>query len=405
MEPVEIVIWSAMSGVLFTLAMVALADALTNRSVASMRGLMFVLLPGSSCIVMTDLPELLFPSLSQHLITLLKATLGPLSGAVALTYLGKWLGGRAQDPVVHRIIVWGSSILITATVVLVILALRITPRDFPKLLFAAAMVNGTAVVLALITSGRAAALGDPLARWMLVACLFLAGATTGLYLHGLEVKGYDDLGSWIFTALCTTAYFLLCTGLAILRNRQNRKLARLAGLKFGADPATGLPTGQALLNKVAAAFWRNNRMHGECVVVALHLRNLYALDESCGHGFDQQILAAMSARILRTVGFRSVVGLYHPLCFVVVLTTVKRDQTVQRNVTRLRQVLSAPLQVESLERKHYQFVPQLGVGMVTVTLDSANPAAAIDEAEQLAIAASATDPNTPALAKAEPTIA
>ncbi|EWS58120.1 hypothetical protein Y695_04730 [Hydrogenophaga sp. T4] len=40
-------------------------------------------------------------------------------------------------------------------------------------------------------------------------------------------------------------YFLAATVLGILRNRHNRKLARLSRVQQGADPVTGLHTGSA----------------------------------------------------------------------------------------------------------------------------------------------------------------
>ncbi len=44
-------------------------------------------------------------------------------------------------------------------------------------------------------------------------------------------------------ATVTVVFFLMASVLGLLRNRQNRALARLARLSHSADPATGLATG------------------------------------------------------------------------------------------------------------------------------------------------------------------
>ena len=96
-------------------------------------------------------------------------------------------------------------------------------------------------LLAAIAAIRAAVLGDPLARWMVLACAFLAVMVCGLYLRGLNVEGFG-LGTWILTAVSTVAYLLIVTVLVIVRTRHTRQLARLAGL-CAANQHRGCPEG------------------------------------------------------------------------------------------------------------------------------------------------------------------
>jgi len=248
--------------------------------------------------------------------------------------------------------------------------------------------------LGIVVSVRAAALGDPLARWMVLACACLAAMTTGLYLRGLQVQGFG-LGTWILTAAITVAYFLMATVLIIMRNREIRQLARLAGLHSGADPATGLPTGSVLLSKVEHAFWRTARFSGECTVVCLHLPNLYELGETAGHGVEHQILAAMAARIRRAAGFRCVVGLYHPRCFVVVISADKRRQFVNMTVLRLRHLVADPLSVVGLDGTRHEFTPRLGMGVVTLNPANAQPLEVINDAERQALGTASVPQRAP----------
>ena len=373
-----------MSGGLLTLVATALADTLFSRNLNSWRNLLFVLIAGASCVILTGLLEVLFPGLSSRVVMLLKLSTGPLSSVVALSFLGIWLGGMREDVIVHRITAWGYSTLFFFALALGALAVQSSSQDFHQLLQASAAITLVAVLLGLIATVRAAMLGDPLARWMVLACVCMAVMTAGLYSKGLGVEGFG-LGTWILTAVCTVAYFLIATALIITRIRQGRRLARLARLQLGADPATGLPTGSILLSKVEHAFWRTARFGGDCTVVCLHLRNLYELGDAAGHGVEHQILVAVAARIRRAAGFRCVVGLYHPRCFVVVISSDKSRQFVNMTVSRLRHLVADPLSVVGLDGARHNFTPDLGMGVVTLNPANATPLEVINDAERQAL--------------------
>jgi len=384
MEISETIIWAAMLGGLLTLGTLAIADVVVSRSPAAWRGLAFMLLTGSSCIVLSGLPEQVFPHLPPLTVLIFKASLGPLSGALALTYLGQWLGVAAEDPWVHRSIVWGSALLIAAGMMLAAFLVFTQGANPAAFLTTAALVNCLSVLLATFASARAAKLGDPLARWMVVACLLLAMSVAGLVSHSLN-QGAESPLFWSVTAASTVGFFLVVVALGATRNRQARQLERLASLSRGLDPATGLPRGSVLLSKVDDAFWRSSRLNADSAVICLHLRNLYELSDAAGHSADQQILTILTARVRRAVGFRCVVGLYHPRCFVVVQSAVKHSATVHRTVERLRHLLAKPLNVIGLNEQNYVFTPQFSLGLVMVASHSADPAHAIDQAERIAI--------------------
>jgi len=375
-----------MLGGLLTLAVAAVADVALTRSAAAWRGLVFLLLTGSSCVLLSGLPEQLFPDLPGFSVMVFKASLGPLSGALALTYLGQWLGVAAEDRIVHNTIVWGSVALVLSAVLIAALAAFDygAGRSERDLLTVAAMVNFVSVLLATLSAARAAQLGDELARSMVLACLFLAISVAGLFAHALDPKS-GDLVEWLVTGFSTVAFFLVIVAMGVWRNRQNRHLARLATLARDADPATGLPRGSILLSKVDDAFWRSARLNSQCTVICLHLRNLYALAEEAGHGSDQQILASMAARIRRVVGFRCVVGLYHPRCFVVVLSALRQPRSAQHTLQRLQAIMAQPLNVLGSGSERHSFVPRFSFGAVTLNPQGADPATVIDEAEHQAM--------------------
>jgi GGDEF domain-containing protein len=400
MEPRELIIWSAMLGGLLTLATVAVADVAMHRSVAAWRGLAFLLTTGFSALLLTGLAEYFFPALAGRPLLVLKTSLAPLSGALALTYLGLWMGVAAEDTVVRVTTIWGSGGLLTGAAAMAALSLISPEENATNLLTITAVLNGLAVVFGAIASMRAVVLGDQLARWMVVACLFLAITVAGLHSHNLMMPN-PGTAALLTIAFSTVAFFLVVTALGIRRSRMIRQLTRLAGLSLGADPATGLPRGSVLLSKVDDAFWRSSRMHRECTVVCLHVRNLYELGEIAGHQVDQQILVALAARIRRAVGFRNVVGLYHPRCFVVVISAVKQPRMLQSTVLRLRYAMSKPLTVVGDGEGNHSFIPRFGIGTITVNATEADPATVIDQAERMAFAADSgpdeePDPTSPA---------
>jgi GGDEF domain-containing protein len=383
-----------MMGGLLTLATVAIADVVVSRSAGAWRGLAFLLLTSSSCVVLSGLPEDLFPDLPALTVLIFKASLGPLSGALALTYLGQWLGVAAEDKWVHRTIVWGSALLIAAGMFLAAFLVVTQGSNPSTLLMVAAMVNCISVLLATFASARAAKLGDLLARWMVVACLLLAISVAGLMSHSLNQTGTSPM-VWALTAASTVGFFLVVVALGATRNRQARQIERLASLSRGLDPATGLPRGSVLLSKVDDAFWRSSRLNSNSAVICLHLRNLYELSDLAGHTADQQILTIITARIRRAVGFRCVVGLYHPRCFVVVLSAVTQPAATERTVERLRHLVGKPLNVIGLSEQNHVFTPLFSVGKLIVPPGGADPATTIDQAERIAMGSE--QPATPAV--------
>lgn len=381
----EIAVWSAMLGGLLTLCAIAMGDAVTSRSLASVRNLVFLLTAGTSCVVMTGLPEVFFPALPARLMMVLKAGLGPFAGAMGLYYLGSWLGGVREDALVHRLTALGGTVLLLIALALAATATRVDAEHFRALLMLAAAVNMVPVLLALLAVRRASQLGDPLARWMAVGIVCLAATTAGAYARGLSLPGLG-LGAWVATAVFTVAYFLIASVLALLRNRHNRRLARLSRLDQGTEPATGLPTGVALLTEVEHVFWRTARRGGVCTVVCLHVSNLYEMVEGPGQGTEHQILTTMAARVRRAAGFRCVVGLYHPRCFVVVITSDKLTEATLEVLTRLRSTVPLPMSVLDAQQTYQPFTPQVGMGVVTLEPDSATPMEVINQAERRALA-------------------
>jgi GGDEF domain-containing protein len=378
----ETVVWAGMVGVLAVLCLIAAADLIYQRTVPAARGLAFILVTGGSSVLMSGLPETLFSGLHPATLLPLKAVGGPISGALALTYLGIWMDATHTDRLMRGIVRWGSFALVLAAVALALLALLADGWTPASVLALALGVNVVSVALAAAVAIRGAAYGDGLARWMVVACACLLFMVLGLYAKGMGLP--LGLGVWALTALATVGYFLIVIVLTILRNREERRLRRVARGLVASPVDVHMPQGSLLIPRVDEAIWRSERLGLGCVVAAVSVRNLYELTEEAGHGSEAQILAVLAARIRRQVGFRNVVGLYHPRCFVMAVSAGQDPRRGELLVSQLLQSMREVVLVTS-EDKRFGFRPQVGVGVVDLHTLKMDALTAINRAEQLAL--------------------
>lgn len=376
----ELAVWAGMTGALALLCLVAVADCLVQRSVAAVRGLTFVIIMSGGAVMLSGFPEQLFPSLDAAIYQPLKVAIGPLSGALALGYLGVWLGTERDDVLTRWTVQVACVVLVLLSVATYFGARRFDPHS--ALLWAGGIYLAM-VGVAMFVSARGAALGDSLARWMVVACAFLWLAVMGLVAKSLELPGLGLL-TWTLTAFATVVYFLIVIALTIQRTREVRRLRLLAKGLVAQDFNIPMPQGSQLIPRVADVMWRSQRMERPCVVAAIAVRNLYELPDELGHGVEAEILAVLAARIRRHVGFRNVVGLYHPRCFVLAVSSGQDPRRGELFVQSLLRSIRSCVRVGPPDHR-FNFWPAVGMGVVPIEHSSMQALAAIDRAEQLAI--------------------
>lgn len=382
MSDVELSIWAAMLGALLTFFGASLADAIRNPTIAAWRALCFIVLVGSSAMLMSGWVEHVWQIQAHALLLPAKVALGPLSGALALFYLGIWFGNLAQDPWLDRLIHWGSFIQCLAAGLLLVAAVM-WPEYGRKVLMAAFVVNLVSVIMALSAAARGVALGDHLASAMVAACVCLGIMVVGLYAKGLGWTSSDLL--WALTAICTVVYFLVVTVLTILRNRQRRLITRMSEGISKTDEITGLPVGGTLLSKIDDALWRSARIDCECAVMAVWVDNLYVYNDELDSSIEHEIRRVLAARIGRAIGFRHTLGLQQARCFVVGISAVSHRERVRNKISELVPILLRPIQVGVMLGKSQRYEPQIGVGVIFVGLGHmTDPLSAMDQAQALA---------------------
>jgi hypothetical protein len=382
MSNIELSIWAAMLGALLVFFGGALTDAIRNPTLAAWRAVGFVLLVGSTSMIMSGWFEYVVQIRQSEWLMPAKVTLGPLSGALALFYLGVWFGKLAQDSWLNRLIVWGSMLQCVSAVALLI-AIWIWPEQGHRLLLVAFGVNMIGVVTAFSTAARGVALGDRLAWAMLCACASLGVMVVGLYAKGLNWASSYIL--WALTALCTAIYFFVTTVLTIERNRQMRLLKRMSEGVAKTDEITGLPVGGTLLSKIDDVIWRSVRIERECVVMAVWIDNLYARHEEQDASVEHEIRHVLAARIHRSIGFRHCLGLQQSRCFMAGISAINDRQRVISTMPDFLSRLLSPIQVGVMLGQPTSFTPKVGVGMIFVgTGHMTDPLSAMDQAVTLA---------------------
>lgn len=388
MSVAELALWSAMAGVLLTLAILASIDMLVSRTVAATRGWVSMVLTGSASVLICGLLENLWPALRHVDLMPLKATLGPLCGALALAYLGHWSGIRTEDRLVRMLMGPGAGSIALGAAALLVWTLR--GGDALDVMTITAAINSLAVVMGSLVAVRSVMLGDALARWMVLACLCLAQMTAGHYAKGL---GHDwGLWYWGVTAIATVGYFLTVVTMVRLRSRQWRRLQRQAQGEMPLVDSAGLPRGALLVQKVDDAIWRSSRMDRPCVVAAIVVPNLYDYGE---HALpadpESEILVTLAARMRQVVGFRNVVGLFHQRCFVLAVSAVQDPQRGDLVGSRLLYELRMAVTL-SPDPTVPPFQPDIGIGILDVPadIDGVSALQVMSQAEQLALDACRT---------------
>lgn len=382
----ELVVWAGMCGAIVLLCLVSAVDMYVQKSVESIRSFAFVGAAGAAAVVLSGVPQILVPEMVPQALLVLKASLGPLAVALALNYLIVWLGVGRDDPLTRRTLTIGSSIYGVATLGLAYLASASGSAWAPHqvMVISMALLLCAVVVIAFV-SARALLLGDTFAGWIVVLAACMAIMVGGLYGKAMALPYFGPL-AWIGTALISVIFFLLLVVLTSSRNREVQRIKQLSQGLVAQSFDIPLPQGSDLIPKVADAMWRSHRLERDCVVAAIVVRNLYELGDGLGRGVETQILAVLAARIRRHVGFRNVVGLYHPRCFLLVVSPgqdPKRGKLLEESLLRS---IRERVRVGPPDRR-FDFWPEVGMGVVEVKRHAAMEALpTIDRAELLALA-------------------
>lgn len=372
-----------MAGALLLLVGMAALDVVRAGTAGAWRALAFVVLTGTSAVLMSTLPEVVWQISDPGLLLPAKLVLGPLSGAMTLTYLGVWLGLGADDRRIKSVLSGAAVLALLGGVAILWAHYTLGAATAAQLLLASGALTVMACMVGCAVNVHCTLQGDKLAAWMAWSSLCLACAIMGLYAKSLQWPA----GNWVWfaTAVLSVVFFVTSTSMTLLRNSQQKKLQRVASGNHACDPVTGLTTGSVLLTKVDHAMWRGARASADSAIVAIWVNNLYALNEEAGQDIEHEIRTRLTAVVRQTVGFRNVVGLMQARCYVIAVAIVQDSAQLDRMAQRLLKALHRPMRVGFLIGQAHMYVPQVGIGMVLVpSSQHGHSLAAMDAAQRLA---------------------
>lgn len=382
MQTGEVIIWAAFGGSVLTLALSAFVRVVASRSKSALQVTVFLLASGGYVLLMGGVLEALWPGLPPTFLMAAKIGLGPLAGALSLYLLGNWLGVKRRDRMVRLVVSAGTVGLALAGLALLLAPFALPQADVALLFKLSGAADFTGVVLATLAATRAAMLGDRLSWFMVAACSLMAVAVAGLRTHSINREGLP-LSTQIFTATFAMLFLMAVTWLVNLRAASHRRLREDLLPGDGRDPLTKLPQGMGLLELVDDALRRSVRLKRECAVIAVSIPNLYELNAEAGYDIDHDVAIALSARIRSIVGLHNMVGIYHPMCFVVAVPAVQFPRTLRALGLRLAAELRQPFDVAVSTGPALAFRADVGVGVVRIASEMSDASLTLEDAETL----------------------
>ena len=378
----ETFIWSALAGALLLVLLAVIADLWVNLGKATLQNVGFVVVTSCAILSLSGLPEHILQISQPSAWFAFKLAIGPLASAQAFYSLGTWLGLNAEDTLIGILVSIGTGLGTIVGLVLLAASIWAPLGSFEEMMVAAGGVSIVIVMLGMVITLRAASLGDGLALPMFAACVCLAVLAGGLYVKVLLPDA--GLTVWLITASAAVLYYMIVVNLTLRRERQFRHMQKLAKGIHDDDPVTGLPTNAVLVSKVDDSLWRAQRNNRGSMVMAVWINNLYGVAETAGRESEQEIRMMLTARLRRAMGFRHVMGAYHPRCFVITISTLKTQSLMHLLAIKAQKALSAPMIVGSVVGRPYKFNPEIGFAIVYVNSEGASAIQVMDQAERLA---------------------
>ncbi|HYW56334.1 MAG TPA: hypothetical protein VE934_05210 [Polaromonas sp.] len=354
MNAAEIIIWSAAVGSMGLVVVLAAAEALYSRSLASVQSLIYLGMYWLFFALMCGLPSVLLPAASAPWIYIAQVLIGPLRSAMGF-YGGKhWLASSRRDRL--------TDISFRGTTWLCVIGgplCLLLPTGLQLQASAALTIFSVCVMLWL--TARAAQHGDRMAWGLTIASVLTLPLQIGLYWLILD---YGTLSAPLQAgvALMGLLSISLIAGLLWLRNHHSRQILRNPHTRR--DPVTHLYGGVAMVQKIVRAQRRLTRTRRDGALMAVQLFEPERLLAQVGHYGLNDIYSQLAKRMLRHTGVVNPAGRYYDRCFIVLIETLHSPRWIRTLGLRVASSLRKPLEVTSLSGERIKINADIGVGLV-----------------------------------------
>ncbi len=380
MSAAEIMLWSATTGALSLVVLIALFDAALSRTKAAWQLLAYLLGCALVVTLLGGLPDALLDPLwpaGRDWLVGAQVLLGPLCGALGSYGVSKWLYASRRDRMIRvtLAIVTGSSLAGGLLCLILPGALRLP---------VSAALSITAMAFALWLTVRAAQGGDSLAWGLAAGCLIALPAQFGLYQIALA-SNRPALGiqAWVaFASIVSTGL----TGLMIWRrNRQIRHLYKSPA--SDRDRATGLLSSLSMLQKIIASQLNRRRNGSDGALMAVMLFEPESLLPQIGHTGLNELYTELALRTRRHTGIINPAGRYYDRCFLVLFETMHSPDWLAKVSLRTASSLRVPIELTSLSGERVLVRADVGIGIIHVAEGAKNVDELVHEAQAVATVA------------------
>jgi diguanylate cyclase (GGDEF)-like protein len=362
---VEIAIWSACLGILFSYALLSVFYAAYYRRAQVLHIGGFVLVTFVAIFWGSGLARWSLPALSGTTHDRLLLVVMPFSAAVSTWGLRSFLRAEYRD----RVIDYGmfASTFVAALSVLVLF----WPDHMQAIEIQAVIVVGVAVCSLWLTL-RAWLQGDLYALPMLVSCVVLVFGLAGLYATALNMPLMTE-PMQAFAAFLCASYVVI--SFQALRRRHANKARMQYRLEANSDKdlLTRMWTGPALVRKIDEAIVRAKRQRKELTVLAIDFSNALAAKQVHGQQGLDQVVYMMAMRIKHLCG-NDLVGRYGNHGFVAVLESSRNLRFLRSLGLRVSLNLRRPYVIDP-DSDAELFSAELSVGIARLSKDWGGKAA------------------------------
>lgn len=380
MSSAEIMLWSAATGAVGMVVLMALVDAVLSRTVAAGQLLAYLLGCALVVILLGGLPDALCdPRWPDCRVWLLNAQvlLGPLCAAVGCYGVSQWLHATRRNRMIRVTLVIMTVVSLAGGPLCLLLAPAFR-------LPASAALSITTMAIALWLAVRAAQRGDAMAWGLAAGCLLALPAQLGLY-HIALASSRPSLGLQAAVAFASVASMVL-TGLTIWRrSRQIRRLYQ--GRRSDRDPASGLFSSLVMLQKIIASQRKRRKNSGDGALMAVMLFEPESLLSQIGHSGLNELYNELALRMRRHTGIINPAGRYYDRCFLVLFETMHSPRWLGTLSLGTASSLRQPVELTSLSGERILVRADIGVGIIYVSGGGQSVDELVHEAQTVATAA------------------
>lgn len=354
MHPTEMMIWSAVTGAVSIILLLAVADALYSRNRSSVNALIYLTGNWLFVILLSGLPGAVLPQMPAGLLHVLQVLVGPLTASMGCYGASLWLSAHKRDRTVEVGLRFVAATCLAGGPLSLLASL-----DTQLLLSACLTVLCRCLLVWLCVRG--AWLGDRMA-WGLAGGFFLTlPLQIGMYWLALG-DNPPGIAAQAATGMTGLVGLTMIAFMIWIRSRQEQVFRNEDhSLR---DSITQLYASVVIIQKIILAQRRLMRTRRDGALMAVVLFDPERLAAQVGQTGLNDIYVELAKRMQRYTGMLNPAGRYYDRCFLVLMETIHSPSLIRTVGLRVASSLRRPVAVTSLEGESIRVTADIAVGIV-----------------------------------------